>query len=500
MYTVRDRISSFGRRATAVLLSGLLFTACSERDTGPAPVAQPPARPYNLLLICLDTVRADTWFRLAEFGDDALATWEKTALIYRNAQAPAPWTVPSIASVFTGLGPAQHGAGLFPGPIGTLRKTPPSPLLPHVRPLAERARAAGIDTGAVSASFWTNSLSTSKNLMRGFDHVTAFDTPGTEADWGPLLDAWRAEHLPRARGGRFLHYLHLMEAHNWHANFDKGMQQRYAALDAEERARTASMLPPNACGNPDSAVCRSFHVYVSGVRALRDGVADALATLQRENLLNDTVVVVFSDHGEEFFDHIGDRRSAQEKDIIKAMFKAFGHGNSLYQEQLHVPLLVWHPDRQGRTIDTPVSLNDIAPAAVRWLQLAADDVAWTGIDLRDAEAATDRTFYGAALASGEQQLSARAGTNKAIWYRVSDHVDYYDLATDPGETRSVASDALVLRFDGLFLDYEQNKPRHAVESRKLSAEQIRKLQSIGYLQGVDTGEEPESAEAPADNP
>ncbi|NND66106.1 MAG: sulfatase-like hydrolase/transferase [Halioglobus sp.] len=307
------------------------------------------------------------------------------------------------------------------------------------------------------------------------------------------MSTWVENDLQRAEGGSFLHFLRLMEAHNWHANFDPDMEAIYDSLTEQQLQEYEAMVPPGACDEPVTKICPGFYVYAHAVRAMRNGVAEVLDTLQRENLLDDTVVVVFSDHGEEFMDHLGDHRMAESDDPIVAVFESVGHGSSLYQEMINVPLLIWHPDYEGAQIDAPVSLTDIAPSVIRWMGLEQESRQWQGEYLGDVargNQAPGRTIIGSALSDGEQQLSAVHDNKKAIWYLVSDHVDYFDLATDPGETDSIRDDKLVLAFDGMFLDYMQNVPKKAVaKSSKLTDEQIRRLQSIGYLQGVDTNAE-----------
>ena len=491
-------MTKLGRLVATILVGAALLTGCSERETGE--VAQNTVEssgPKNLVLICMDAVRADTWFQIAALADDRFSRWEKKALVYTHAQAPSPWTVPSVASVFTGLLPAHHGAGMFPGAYAMLHEQTPSPMRGDVPTIASEALAAGYDTGVLSASAWTNGVIGLRHLMDGFTELTAFDTPGSEADWAPMLETWRENDLKRAEGKNFLHFLHLMEAHNWHATLDKSMKEIYDSITEEQRQEYSTMLPPNICDDPNNSLCHSFYVYAHAVRYTREGVAEVLETLQRQNLLDDTIVVLFGDHGEEFLDHFGDLRQGENEDVIKSLFEAYGHGKSLYQELLNVPLLVWHPDYDGASIDAPVSILDIAPSTMQWLGFAQDKPAWQGQNLALASAgdAEERTFIGSMLASGEQQLSAIRGDKKAIWFLVSDHIDYYDLAADPGETTPLQDDKLVLQFDGLFLDYMEAVPKKEIEkSSKLSKEQIRRLQSIGYLQGVDEEESEEPAE------
>ena len=80
-------------------------------------------------MVCLDTVRFDTfWLPETAGAADNLGPWLDEALVLANTQAPSPWTVPSVASVLTGLYPNQHGAGRFEAEVANLNEEVPSGL------------------------------------------------------------------------------------------------------------------------------------------------------------------------------------------------------------------------------------------------------------------------------------------------------------------------------------------------------------------------------------
>src|SRR5436309_3105296 len=86
-------------------------------------------RPAKVILICIDTVRYDTWLLTQRTGwADPMKAWEHRAVRFDRAQSAAPWTVPSVASVFTGEYPLHHGAGRFASRVADLNQMPPSPL------------------------------------------------------------------------------------------------------------------------------------------------------------------------------------------------------------------------------------------------------------------------------------------------------------------------------------------------------------------------------------
>ena len=106
----------------------------------------------------------------------------------------------------------------------------------------------------------------------------------------------------------------------------------------------------------------------------------------------------------------------------------------------------------------------------------------------------ERVTYASGIANGTEQFSARKGSRKSIWHIGSDDTYYYDLTVDPHEMNSQGTDADILLFDGLFQDYMAYTPKKEIKSAVLSDDQIRRLQSIGYLQGVEVSEDAEASD------
>lgn len=483
----------------------LALTGCSKAPDG-SPSAQEPASAdssdapqagsvKNLVLICLDTVRADVFHRLSAARNDALRPWENEAVVFKQAHAAGPWTVPSLASVFSGVWPLQHGAGLLPGLYPSINTKAPGIMYEDVPVLARAAADSGFQTAIVSASGWTINKTYSGQMIDGFNEIADFTVSIDKIDndlWEPMVEKWWALFERDTRKDSALHFLHLMEAHNWHFLDVERLDHRIATLTDENRSLYLNIAPENACDNEDSEICKRYLVYVMAMDYLRGSIAKVLGLLRESGKLESTAVVVFSDHGEEFGDHRDDGRTIPGRP--QPTF--WGHGRTLYQEQLHVPLMVWHPGYAGVEVNSPVSLIDIAPTAARWLAVDFMPENWGGKFLDDylVPGATTggRVIYASSIANGEQQYSAREGDKKTILYLASDTSRYYDLAKDPGEVRSQASDAMVLTFDGYLVDYLDTARKTAIATGALDAAQIKRLQSIGYLQGVDASNPPVS--------
>jgi len=458
---------SFGLLLPALIL-GAVLGACSRE-----------APQYNLVLICIDTVRYDSFVQTAL--PDALDPWLERAQIYDHAMASGPWTMPSVASTLTGRYAAEHGAGRFRNAVANLDTDPPSPLADEAVTLAEVLGQHGFRTGAfVAHPFFTTGL----GLDQGFEVVRP------AKGWGHNLDnfgKWKARLDPTER---FFGYLHFMEAHDRHKAGDEGLLARLETLPPEIRRDVRARASKEACQSEDGRRCLQHQVYNAAVLDLRQGIAAVLQYLEDSGQLENTVVMLYSDHGEEFWEHRQEQRRAAEDP--RGVY-GFGHGQSLYQELLHVPLLAWVPGQAGARHEQLVSLVDVAPSVFEWLRI--DDgrppVSGSALPLGNqapTRAEEPRAVYASGIAYGPEKIAARLGPEKTVFSPADDRYQYFDLASDPDErTPLPQSDDRVMLFDTLVGDYlELAAHARVAESSQFSDEQIRQLKAIGYLQGVET--------------
>jgi len=459
-------------------------------------VVDPVEKPKNLVVIMLDTVRADVFYEFNSQVLDPLQPWVGSVVRFNDAYAPAPWTVPSLASAFSGLWPQQHAAGAFPRVDTDVRTAVPSSISSNVPLLAEVLRDAGLETYALSAHYWTSPDSPTLGLQRGFDQVEHFPT-----DWREMTN--RAEqivsaHNSESNAGFFL-YLHLMEAHNWHIESEEEIKARINAFSPELHNAVVNIAPEPACRQDDD-ICKRYKVYASAVLQMRAAVARMLEILEQNSLLDDTLIVVFSDHGEEFREHQQDTRIR----FTSPMVPYIGHGHSLHKELLKIPLLVWSKQLLQQEVDIAVNLIDLGPSIANWLGVKFTPEDWEGEYLDNAitleNTQTRRAMYGSAIAFGAQQISVQYDNNKAILFLDTPdggYYDYYDLNSDPDEQYPLSQIELVSYFDTLIGDYVELEPiGDSKEFAVFSKQQILKLQSIGYLQGVNSDDEPQTQVKP----
>lgn len=346
---------------------GALLRAWSSQRTL-ANLAPKSGTAPNVLLIILDTVRASSMslYGAVRPTTPRLAAWAKRGVVFDQAYATSSWTLPSHASMFTGMYASQHSADWL------------SPLDATHRTLAEVLRDHGYATGG----FTGNQLAAGyeSGIARGF--VTYEDTKRTFAEvagsttisQGDVVMMGR-KHWRRDRWvGGIVRELARFDfrpgawgtVHDYKSSSDViqpflrwqtslGERPFFAFLNlfdahAPERNPTAyrSMFNGGAT-RPDA--------YDGAVRYLDDQVSDLLDELERRGVLQSTIVIITADHGE----HLGERG-------------LYGHGNSLYREVLRVPLIVFSGDSAaaGRRIAAPVSLRDIAATCLDLARLPND--------------------------------------------------------------------------------------------------------------------------------
>jgi choline-sulfatase len=417
-------------RALAAVLAGGLIAAGCRPD--PAPAASPPAPrpgPRSVLLVTIDTLRAD---RLGCYGDAAARTRRLDALaaegtLFERAYTPAPITLPAHASLFTGLLPPAHGVrgnGAFALPAGK-----PT--------LAEALRGHGLATAAFVGGF---PLSRRFGLDRGFDHYDdqLARASGVHYDFAErrasdVVDAaisWLA-----GRPGPVFAWVHLFDPH---APYD----------------------PPPAfavAGDP----------YRGEIAAVDAALARLLAAWDARP--EPDVVAVTADHGEAFGEH-GER----------------SHSLFVYDVTLRVPLLVRAPGvAAGRRAPGPVSLADLGATL---LALAGAPPALPGSNILAPAAAAP--LYAETLAPrldfGWSDLrSIRDGRYKLIR---APRPELYDVAADPAETRDLAAaePATVARLQGA-LDALLARAGEGESRREVDPETAERLRALGYVQAPAAG-------------
>jgi arylsulfatase A-like enzyme len=404
------------------------------------------------VLISLDTLRAD---RLGMYGAhrpttptlDGLAA-EST--LFETVIAPAPWTLPSHTSMMTGLHECVHGM------TGTIGK----PFPPGLVPLALRLRRAGYATAAVTEDGFVDATSFTRGFGYYWEHQSGADrVPGTVAH---ALD-WLHTHASEP----FFLFVHTYQTHDPYFA-PPPFAEMFAGDDADG--------VPNA--NP-----RDLAKYDASVRYTDAIIARLLAEFRSTPLGDRTLLVVTSDHGE----GLGERGYT-------------GHGRSLHEEVLRVPLLMRSPGlvAAGRRVPGLVGVIDVTPTILDLVGLPVPP-GITGISLApqaraDASpsAAPERALF-AENTLEHYRLAIRWPQWKATWDGGPDGV-INDLARSPSEREADGSGARAAAATAMRAAFEAECERERADLAAAGAslhvqapalpdpERERQLKALGYLE------------------
>jgi len=293
-----------------------------------APYTHPSPTP-NILLISLDTLRADHVGCYGYQRDTTpyLDAFAKEATLFETVVAPAPWTPPSHASVFTGLHPAVHEAGIFSKGYR---------LDECWTTLAEIAQRRQYLTAAFTEGV---AIRGRMGLAQGFDLYSDGPSPNRhvagriERTFGDAT-AWleRYGHLP------FFLFVHTYKIHAPY-----GAPEPWLSRFVEPDYTGPSGAHPNKADTP-AARADAVNRYDAGIACADHHVHAFLERVRAMHLFDNTAVIVFSDHGEEFWEHGG-----------------YGHLFHIYVETLRVPLIIRMPgpDPPAGRVTRQVALSDV---------------------------------------------------------------------------------------------------------------------------------------------
>lgn len=462
----------------------------------PPLLGPPSAAPYpnarNVLLIVVDALRADTLYgpNLSFPLTPELGAWSGDAVVFTDAEAAASWTIPSVATILTGMLPERHYASR-----GYLPDWAPT--------LAKRLRAAGYDTSALvdnalleKRNGYTAGFATyfQKSAFRFAFSLPSFrllpsivgralrDTLHVYEHGAPRLtdEALRIIAEPRTRP--LFMYVHYMEPHEpYYEHPEFGPDP--ADAEPADVAALAERLRNNPSATPTATQLRFLrHRYNGEVRAL-DAPLVRLVRSFKERFGNDAIVAVTADHGEEFLDHGN-----------------LCHGMTLHRELVHVPLIVQGGALQAvsttrQRINTPISLVDLTPtlldlagvpATVGAEGLAMDGVSWLP-RLRDEPTATPPAPLFASQTQYQQRIYRWREDNRVliITFRAGQQTrQLFDLTTDPSEHTDIASQAQseVGTLDNHMAASNETQVRGRDPRPNTSQSDIESLRGLGYVQ------------------
>jgi arylsulfatase A-like enzyme len=410
-----------------------------------------------MVLIVVDTLRADHLGLGGHTGDispniDALG---QNGWVYTQANSASSWTLPATASLLTGRIPSRHGAGANRGTGNSnhgLNTTVPT--------LAEVLSKAGYTTGGIVTNPWLKRL---YGLGRGFDFYD---------------DALGLGHNPLILQPLDKLGLSLFQD-RYYTPADRQVDK---ALDFVAKQADSGwflflhLMDPHGPYNPPAAYLRDADADFSDPvqRQYEAEIRFVDAELKRlfEALPESAWVVLTADHGEEFGEHPG----AYADQPIPSNTR---HGHTLYQEVVHVPLIVRPPGgRNAQRIQTPVASLDLAATLARLgeADLGAEVDSQVLAEVFGEGPSTDRSVLSEALRYGTERKALRQGQSKLI--HGASHSELYNLSSDPMELADQAP-TKAARVRELVSKLPQGASVTGTSAESSQSEQER-LKALGY--------------------
>lgn len=447
---------------------------------------QPPGTKSPVVLFVIDTLRAD---HLESYGCEFktsphLKEFARDAVQYDNCMAPSPWTKPSVTTLVTGLAPEQHKVTDFA-----------SVLAHDVPTLAQSLGEAGYTSSAV----WNNGLlGPIFKIQRGYTFAQI--TGGFEAGTAVVQRAVKTaeQHLPLDTGNWFLH-LHILDPHepyNPPAPYRKEMFEAFGLkfapgdwgatglpVNALRELMEQAVTDPTTAFSPRNSKTLDA-LYSADIKEADKAFGELVDWLKKKGLYDQALIVVTSDHGEELLDH-----------------GHLGHVTSLYQELIHVPLLIKLPNSRlkGTRVTQTCSLDQVAPTVSK-LALGRSAFKREGLPLSDSTDGDNKPIYFSvdvgrdAVVTGQGTepflVSARGLRLGNFTYqenlaslRLCPPRALFDLANDPQETKNLvwSRPALALYCHGLLAQMQKPGDQATTLSREEQKALLKTLKSLQYV-------------------
>lgn len=449
-------------------------------------------RQPNVLVYLIDTLRADhcTPYGYARDTTPQLKRLADEGWLFERAYSQAPWTRPSVATLFSSYLHSFHNSSKTTG------------LSPEIETLAERFRKAGYATAAFLSNAHVHGASL--NFEQGFAKFEAVEKARQRGDSRANQVheealAWLENYQDRP----FFLYVHTIDPH---APYDPPESTRGIWSGGYEGrmtpARTNARELTDRSPLPPADLQHVLDLYDEEILFNDREFGKLCDALRERGLWDDTIVLVVSDHGEEFYEHEG-----------------FGHGTTLWNELVHVPLIIKLDRRAsdpppGVRVAERVRVMDVPQTLLLRAGLAAPESEFMGVDLGATFALGELAELPVIAEEYPDKKMLISNHRKLIWYGPGcrkQRTWLFNLEDDPreqvdlSETRAETARAMKAEFERIIKDYEERGFKHfTMVQEKLGAADLEALLQLGYLGGDDeedgadeagAGEESDAPEA-----
>lgn len=427
----------------------------------------PPAPPPNVVLVLVDTLRAD---HLSLYGygrptSPRLEALARSAAVFSDARAQAPCTFPSANSILTGEYP-QAFLGQADGALGI-----PS----EKRSLAEILAARGYRTAAISASPIVRKSPSRFNPGGGFDR--GFGQFEESCLWGSAacVNAAALQQVEQGAAPFFL-YLHYLDPHGPYRP-PAGHPRAFAPPDytggegvaAGDPNPLAKALEAGQAPSP-ADVAHLAALYDDEIAYFDARFGELVDDLAARGVLDHTLLVLLADHGEEFLDH-----------------GHLKHCHTLFDSEIRTPLLIRPPGGLpgGRRIAGGAANLDVVPTILDYLEMAPAGLPGTSLRPRIEGAGPVDEEERPVFAAWGALRSVTTGGRKLVYDLDADRFALFELASDPAELRDLAAEkpAWVSPLRRLLFPWviAQEGADSREKSLRQGAAARERLRSLGYL-------------------
>jgi len=416
----------------------------------------------NVLLIVVDTLRAD---HLGCYGYDrdtspSIDKLAEHSLLFKNAISVAPWTTPSVASMFTSQYPTALGMGAEPVVLGSELLT-----------LAEVFKGNSYKTAGIISHVLVSRV---LGFAQGFDSYDEENAKGHSHVSSPSITRKAISYIEQHQNDRFFLFLHCFDPHYsyiMHEDYDYYPDydgQLYSGQVVEEQREIAPKMSPD-----DIRYIKAL--YDSEINFTDKYIRVILDKLKELGLYENTLIVLTADHGEEFLER-GDYW--------------IGHTNSLYQEQIHVPLVIKPAGHnKPQVVEEYVGLIDLMPTIVERAGLSIPgQYRHEGGTI---ELSGETQPSGSVIISETSRLAHLQSVTWDGWKLIhdveNDARELYNLADDPPESNNVAmeNEQILAEMETVLQKWNDHIRTDELETTKqrptFTEKQKERLRSLGYI-------------------
>lgn len=442
--------------------------------TADSSTRKPVLEELNVILIVVDTLssRYLGCYNQTQKNSPVIDRLAKEGALFVQSFSVAPWTKPSLASIFTGVMPSEHGITAAGDRLAEDRKL-----------LGEMLKERGFRTAGFASHVY---LSQRFGLAQGLDFYKQVNKSKrihsaiTSAQVSDLAIEWMKEKSDRP----FFLFLHYFDPHfnyihhkdfNFTSDYKGPLSESISMVELTKRTKHLKAADVEFLKN----------LYREEIAFTDHHIGRVIEAVKALGAAKNTLVVLTADHGEEFMEH-----------------GSFNHTKTLYDELLSVPLIFYLPGTiEPRQVKHPVTQLDIVPTLLSLSKRPESAAGWSGISLAPAlfgqEIPSDRDlFHEVSYSSVKNRknvehdiIGIRSGRYKLLHDRNRKRTSLYDLKSDPLEQRDLSKSEPKIAED-LLARLKPLEEHHAAQREELEkaapgpdlpSEEIKKLETLGYL-------------------